>query len=415
MATPVKMAPAYEQQRRVLRNPEHKFQVRHMPWQIQPFMIAPVLPGETMQHMLVQARVVSDPIKNPLIGWWSEYYFFYAKLRDLDIREDLTDLMVNPDGNLDAHRTGASSLFYHSANGVNFTKLCLDRVVSEYFRNEGEGAFDIGGLPVASIGQETWLNSVIEDSNFVAPDVDLVVGGDDTVTGSELEATLRQWMFLKQHNLVEMDYNDWLRSFGVSVASVEEHRPELLRYMREWTYPTNTVDPATGAPSSAVSWAIRDRIDKRFAFLEPGFIFGVTVARPKVYLKNATGSLAHFMDSALSWLPAMMHDDAGASLKKFADNAGPLAISGDTGGYWVDVRDLFIYGDQYVNFDLAATDGSIVALPTADLQRRYVVKADIDGLFKGSTDAARLIRQDGVCSLSIRGRQVDRTPLMPAV
>jgi hypothetical protein len=58
--------------------------------------IAPVLPGETMKNLLLQARVVSDPIKNPLIGWWCEFYFFYVKHRDLDDRDVFTEMMVNP-------------------------------------------------------------------------------------------------------------------------------------------------------------------------------------------------------------------------------------------------------------------------------------------------------------------------------
>ena len=63
---------------RKLRRPEHPFILRHKPWQIQPFLIAPVIPGETMSNLLMQARVVTDPINNPLIGWHIEYYYFYV-------------------------------------------------------------------------------------------------------------------------------------------------------------------------------------------------------------------------------------------------------------------------------------------------------------------------------------------------
>jgi hypothetical protein len=52
------------------RRPEHRFELASTPWAITPFLIAPVLPGDTMTNLLLQARVVSDPIKNPLIGWW---------------------------------------------------------------------------------------------------------------------------------------------------------------------------------------------------------------------------------------------------------------------------------------------------------------------------------------------------------
>ena len=54
---------------RVMRRPVHTFQLRQRPFAITPFMIAPVLPGETMKNLLLQSRAVTDPIKNPLVGW----------------------------------------------------------------------------------------------------------------------------------------------------------------------------------------------------------------------------------------------------------------------------------------------------------------------------------------------------------
>jgi hypothetical protein len=69
--------------RRIPRNPQHRFYLETRPWQIQPFLIAPVLPGETMKNLLLQSRVVSDPLLASLTGWFCEYYFFYCKHRDL--------------------------------------------------------------------------------------------------------------------------------------------------------------------------------------------------------------------------------------------------------------------------------------------------------------------------------------------
>ena len=80
---------------RVSRRPQHSFQVEHLPYQIQPFFLAPVIPGETMENALLQARAVSDPLKHPLIGWWLEHYLFYVKLTDLDDREYFTNLMIS--------------------------------------------------------------------------------------------------------------------------------------------------------------------------------------------------------------------------------------------------------------------------------------------------------------------------------
>ena len=63
---------------RKMRRPRHDFNVRHMPFCITPFALAPVLPGETLKDGNLQSRAVVDPIKNPLIGWWLEHYVFYV-------------------------------------------------------------------------------------------------------------------------------------------------------------------------------------------------------------------------------------------------------------------------------------------------------------------------------------------------
>ena len=96
MAT-VQTAGAYAGTSRKLRHPKHTFNLKVKPWAIQPFMIAPVLPGETMKNLLMQSRVISDPLKSPIVGWWLDYAFFYVKHRDLDTRDFWTDMMLNPE------------------------------------------------------------------------------------------------------------------------------------------------------------------------------------------------------------------------------------------------------------------------------------------------------------------------------
>lgn len=142
------------------------------------------------------------------------------------------------------------------------------------------------------------------------------------------------------------------------------------------------------------------------------------MARPKVYLSKVTGTLTGFMRDAYSWLPAVLRDDPYTSLKKFnagqggavgASHGGPVpgvTNTQDAEGYWVDLRDLFIHGEQFLNFDLAAADASLVALPTSTLERRFAATADVDALFSG---ANKLIRQDGVVALQVLGAQVDQT------
>ncbi len=405
-------------QKRKARKPRHSFQVRHRPWQIQPTMIAPVLPGETLTNLQLQARAVTDPIKNPLIGWWLEYYYFYVKHRDLAERDTLMN-MVMTNASTAALNAAAKVETYHAAGMPDFAQLCLNRVVDTYFRDEGEAtlAGAIGNLPAASIASDTWLDSVKAASTNPANDPEFPgnttrIDPDELIPGTT-QAMFDQWEFMKQEKLTDLTYEDFLKTYGVKgqavQAVVDEHKPELLRYVRDWTYPTNTVNPTDGVPASACSWAVAERADKDRFFTEPGFIVGYTVARPKVYLSKQNGSAVDMLTDAFAWLPAVLSNDPYTSLRQYANTAGPLSGNvADAAGYWVDVRDLFMYGDQFVNFAVNATDAGMVALPTNALQKRYPVAADADALFKAAAPA-NLIRQDGVNQLSILGRLQDET------
>jgi hypothetical protein len=399
--------------KRQLRRPRHTHQLRQRPWQIQPFMIAPVLPGETLKNLQLQSRTVTDPIKNPLIGWWLEYYYFYVKHRDLNERDTLMN-MVLTNASTAALNAAADVPTYHAAGMPNYVNLCLTRIVETYFRNEGEAvlAGQIDTLPAASIASDTWLDSVKAASTNPAADSELPGTMDDPTILTGFSAHYTQWEFMKQEKLTDLTYEDFLKSYGVRgeavAVTVDEHKPELVRYIRDWTYPTNTVNAATGVPASACSWATAERADKDRFFAEPGFLVGLTVARPKVYLSKTKGSGADMMFDAYGWLPAVLKEDPYTSLRQFANTAGPLAGNvTDAAGYWVDLRDLFMYGDQFVNFALTATDAGLVALPTVALQKRYPIAADADGLF--ADVAKNKINSDGVTQLAILGRLSDET------
>ena len=94
MASPTKrsprvgLSPAYAGSSRGMRRPQHRFNIKFQPWQLQPLMIAPVLPGETLRQLMLQSQCWSTPLKaGPLknIGWWQEYFFFYVSHRDLSV------------------------------------------------------------------------------------------------------------------------------------------------------------------------------------------------------------------------------------------------------------------------------------------------------------------------------------------
>lgn len=396
-------------QARKLRSPQHRWHVRQVPFAIQPIFIAPVLPGETLKSAVFQARVVTDPIVNPLIGWWQEYYFFYVSHRNLEVQA-LLDMMINPDIDLSAYAdTTVDFNYYHRGVGINWLKRCTEKIVDHYFRDEGDAAskYMINGLYGAKVQQESVFDSIATAAEEAAGDLNVDLNADSTIKASEVEIALRTWKFLRDQNLTEMTYEDYLRTYGVKVAREASNIPELIRYVREWTYPANTVD-ATGAMTSVCSWGISERLDKDRFFKEPGFIVGYSLTRPKVYLGMQSAAGASLLQNAYSWLPAIMRDDPATSLRQIATAAGSIMSSGPD-GFWIDVRDLFMYGDQFLNFSPTATDANCVALPTANLSNlRYPTKAMVDTLFKVA--ANDLVRQDGVISLNILGNQTDTTP-----
>jgi len=412
MATPLaKLASVAPRTGRKPRYPVHNWQVRAKPFVIQPTLIAPVLAGETMKNALIQSRVVTDPIKNPLVGWHYEWFLFYVKLTDLDERDTLTSMLIDPETDISAiDDTVARVDCYHAGAGINYTQMCLKRVTEEYFRNEGEAwdTWKIGNLPLASLNAKNWTDSLWTTAEYTADDVTISTAGDNAFTMSELDKARIQWEVLQANNLMDMTYEDYLRTFGMAPAKEVSRVPEILKTIRSWTYPTNTVEPTTGVPSSAASWTIQERADKDRFFKEPGFLFAVTVVRPKVYME-LHGSAASLMTSAYSWLPAIMRDTPETSVLQITETTGSPFGATAPDGMYVDIRDLLIYGDQFLNFAATATDASIVDLPTATLQRRYVDNDDIVSLFAGTTPPS-LVKHDGVCRFHILGTQVDETP-----
>lgn len=407
---------------RVMRRPVHRWNLRAQPWQIQPIVIAPVIPGETLKNAVLQARVVSDPVKNRLIGWWHEYYFYYVPFRAMAAAEDLTQMVVDPEWTSDAISSDVAvpQHYFYGRNSIDWVKQCLDAVVAYDFRKPDAGlAPYINGLPAVTINNENWTNSLINEQAVQDWDVPVVDGPDanSTLDASEVELAMQQYELLRSNGLIEMTYEDYLKTYGIkgrAVEKTEEFTPELIRYVRDWQYPSNTVD-GEGNVSSALSWSIAERIDKDRFFKEPGFIFGVTVSRPKVYLGRQVGAAASMLDTIRAWLPKVMTNDPYTSLKLFADGEGPmqtgfadtapaLADATPTQGYYADVRDLFLYGDQFVMNPTAYA----VQLPQKDGNLQFATNAEYNNLFVSQTDKQH-IEQDGLVSFVIAGSQRDFT------
>ena len=406
------------QMQRKMRYPSHPFNISAMPFCIAPFHIAAVLPGETLKSMRFQVRAVTDPIKNPLIGWWQEYYFFYVKLSDLYEREELREMVLNPAWSptdvttSQGYTTLLAETYYSGGTGmIDYVRLCYRRVVDAFFRDEDEvysdhELTDIGGrvLSMAQIVGNSALDSVSLTDDETAVDVNLVDAATaDVLTASEVDAGMRLWNQQRMYGLTELSYEDWLASFGIEAPSIESlHKPELIRYIREWQYPTNTIDPTNGTARSAVSWTMSERADKARRFTEPGFIFGVSLCRPKVYTRQQEGSFTNMMNNWRSWLPALFAGDPHLSRLDGDAAAGPLkTVVTDANGYKVDIKDLLLYGEQFCNRALTSTDQNYMdAINAALTNVRYpLAYADVDELFV--TSGTNACRQDGVVNHSI--------------
>lgn len=407
-------------QGRVNRNPIHRWNVRAQPYQIQPICIAPVIPGETLKSAVWQGRTVTDPVKNRLMGWWHEYYWYYVPFRALAISDELQQMVVDPEwspASISSNVAVANHYFY-GRNSIDFVKHCLDAVVAYDFRKPDYPlTHTIGGLPIASINVESWANSAITASLIESFDVDVDLNSDGNVMASEVNLAMQQYELLKANGLIEMSYQDYLKTYGIRGEAVkepdEQWTPELLRYSRDWQYPSNTPD-AQGNVSTVVSWSTAERIDKDRFFREPGFIFGVMISRPKVYLGRQVGAAVSMLDDIRSWLPKVMTDDPTTSLKAFAAaDDGPItagfdpdgAGSAPVEGYVIDVRDLFLYGDQFVNNPAALT----VPLPATDGNLQYATDAIYDSIFVEQTGTKQHIETDGLIALTIAGSQRDFT------
>jgi len=399
---------------RVGRYPKHTFRVNALPFTAQPFMLARVLPGETMSNLFMEARCVTDPINNPIIGWKQEFFFFYCRATDLML-DVFKDMFVDPtNAEMAGHDLGANSLRTYAAKGaVDWTAKCLDRVVETYFRDDGETASQFStaaGDRIVQIRENTFLDT-LTDKDLI-PDGDLISAATDM---GDLDRLMDAFEMLRSMGIANMTYEDWLRSQGINIPGKDENKPEMLARFSDYQYPSNTIDPVTGAPSSAVSWVFKNGSRDPKMFKEPGFVIGITVTRPKVYFAGLAGSAAGFAQRAWDWMPNYMHSMPETSLRQFGAGAGPLGDrTTDTDSYWLDMRDELIYGDQFQNHTafnvVPATVGAehLLALPDTSLNWKYPSEAMCKSFFKSATTQI-YNRMDGYCSLSIKGLQVDYT------
>lgn len=401
---------------RVGRYPKHTFRANSIPFTLQPFMIARVLPSETLNNLHFESRVVSTSISNPIIGWKKEYFFFYVRITDL-MNDNIKNMFIDPTNA--PYTTGAlaanSQTWYAAKGSINWLKLATDRVAETYFRDAGETVAQYStaaGLPIVQIRENTFMESLTDEDNMPA-------GADisDATTMGDLERLMDAFEQLRAMGMASMTYEDWLRTNGISIPNKDENKPELIARFSEFQYPTNHIstDAATaGAATSAVSWVFRNsNRDPKF-FKEPGFIVGYSIARPKIYFGGLAGSASGFANRAWDWMPNYLRGSPETQLKHFALDGGPLGErTTDADGYWLDMRDELLYGDQWQNVaafnNAAATVAEhLVPLPIGtDIKFKYPTEATCRSFFTDNVNGH--LRQDGYCSLSVKGYEVDFT------
>lgn len=400
--------------RRRSRTPVHNFHVRQQAFVIQPFLFHPVRPNETLKSLRFQSRVVTDPLANPLMGWHIEHFFFYVQLDDLLETFDASAIGLEDarlkwlwDFTTDAlarNYVGASTAMLEMMSKVDagfaglLTYGAYRRVVEAFFREDGEEwntAHKMNGnLAFAKRNVRDFAESA--GSTFSMPDVTINIA--DGLTAAEIEKAMNDYeMLLSVSGGAVTTFEDYLASQHQGRYSDvrKAYRPELIRHVKEWSYPTNTINPTDGSPTSAVSWSVQQRADKDRFFRQAGLIVGVSVARPKVLQLGDTVDPANYLINGRHWLPQQVMDDP---------TAGLVAASGSIPIIW-DSRDLFEHGGQFVNFDLTgAYKANAITWKdnagTVSLAGGYPVATDINsGVFKTST--VNLIRQDGRVDMSI--------------
>lgn len=411
---------------RVPRSPVHDFNIRMRPFVLQPFMAAPVLPGDTIKNLLCSYSAMTDPIKHPLIGWWFDLHFFYVPFRAMSISDHLQAMVLDPAfGELNAAADVAADVDFYHANATkpSMAYHATQAVVEEYFRNEGEtwigGGADLDGVPQIGLTKKTALSSFVLDSASAEPDV-LPGTSDqddnlDEILGSGLSATFAgaydAYQALVAAQVVDITFEDWLTQYGVRLPTAHnDPRPERIGSYSDWKFPSKAIDETDGSIAAAVHWRDRAQFNKDRRFKEPGVVVGLASATPKIYLGNQQESVIDHMTRSLDWLPAVLGQHPFTSLKLFTDLGGvsPLGevASGD---FWLDIRDLFVHGDQFVNFALTATDANLVALPNSSGKTRFVSSTDADNLFSAIAPANK-VHAEGRVRLNFLSMVTDMTP-----
>ena len=238
---------------RVGRYPKHKFIFNAYPYTAQPFMLARVLPGETLTNLFFEARGVTKPVVSSIIGWKQEFYYYYVRISDLllDAARDMFIDPTNTDATTAIGAAGANVRWtYTPAGGIDWMNKCLTKVVEADFRDEGETAAAYtasNGSFIVQIKDDGALQSLTDKDDV--PEGGTIASATDM---GDLDRLLDAFEQLRALGLQNMSYEDWLRSNGIAIPNKDENKPELIARWSEFQYPSNTINPTDGSAASAV-------------------------------------------------------------------------------------------------------------------------------------------------------------------
>lgn len=422
-------------QRRRHRRPQEPFNIRSRPMEITPFLIHPVLPNESMDNLLFQVDAYSDPIVNRNLGWHANYQFYYVPMMafanpdlfpvDLNMPQRIANMMLVAGVTGDIKAAGAYATaavdpaLFQFKGAMPWLEFCMTVIINKFYRDEDNRSLAAGAYaamigsgmeyPLAYINQRSWIHSLKEES--AGTDDPELPGVDeqedlDILSGYSTYAT--QWEIMRDSGQEDLSYDDYLKAQGVrgatkvsNISTQVAPDPELIRFVRKWVKPISTFDPTDGSAATALKWSCAERADKTRYFKEPGFIVGVAVTTPKLYLGNQKGSLVGLLTQAEHWLPRVLQGFGYTSIMEVLDSVtdGPLINQDED--YWFDIGDLFNYGGAgFVNHTLGAAQHALAIPDGNPLNKRYLTEAEIKSLFVDSTNDQH-VYQDGTVHLDI--------------
>lgn len=379
------------------------------PFGLYPVMIHPVLPGETLQSASVKWRCLSKPIKHPLAGAWLETWLCYVKFTDID--RALGQMFISDTYATTGWTAAANNPRYFVKSGqIDWVRLCTERVAKAYFTHKEEALTLIDTVPQVKLNNNSWYQNLMFKPAGVTTAQLPGEGSDTQLTGFQV---------MQMMQMTELTYEQYLKQYGVQSVVDGIGEPEILRYTRSWTVPTNTVEPTTGAPSSAWVWSDELSAEKPKRFDEPGFIVMLASVRPKMYQANLPYSFVGNLWGFTDWFPAYNLDDPAAGVRVITSadpTIAPAAVTAGPFDLLYDHRDLLNHGEQFVNatthpFAIPSSTGLKIAAGNSPskLQGEYAELTDINSLFVSATATDQFCYYEGIAMMRIDGHMKDTT------